>query len=211
MHHSRYINKMRQRARRRMLIKHRQVGGRALKETMLIVCEKGRTEANYFRAFRISSTQVYSFKHTAEELIIKTIDLKRRLNEEEEMEYDQVWCVLDMEGMSEKSFKQTQKLARKNDIQLAFNNIAFELWYSLHFYYHDLMVTRDVYKGFLSILLGRQYSKDDPNIYLQLLKYQEAAFENAKRLLNSNPSSSIFKQNPSTTVQELVLELNKFL
>ena len=158
---------MRQRARRRMRIKHRQVGNRDLKETMLIVCEKGRTEPNYFRGFRVSSTKVYSFQHVAEELVVKAIDLKRRLKEEEEMEFDQVWCVLDMEGMTERNFKQTQKLADRNNIRLAFSNIALELWYSLHFYYHDLKVEREVYKGFLSILLGHQYQKNDTDIYLR--------------------------------------------
>ena len=202
---------MRQRARRRMRIKHRQVGNRDLKETMLIVCEKGRTEPNYFRGFRVSSTKVYSFQHVAEELVVKAIDLKRRLKEEEEMEFDQVWCVLDMEGMTERNFKQTQKLADRNNIRLAFSNIALELWYSLHFYYHDLKVEREVYKGFLSILLGHQYQKNDTDIYLRLLKYQEAAFKNAKKLEATYPSENWFQHNPSTTVHHLVEELNRFL
>lgn len=208
---SRYVEKMRKRAKRRMRITHRRVNTRVTKETFLIVCERHRTEPNYFKGFRLSSAKVYAYDYTADNLVIKAIQLKRQFRDQEDMYFDQVWCVLDTEHTNVTNFKNALALAHKNNIKIAYANNAIELWYSLHFYYHDLQVTREVYKGFLSILLGYQYQKDNQDIYYQLLKHQPVALENAKKLMQAYSKHVPFENNPSTNIFKLVEELNKFV
>jgi hypothetical protein len=117
--------------------------------------------------------------------------------------YDEVWCVLDRDSFPIENFNNALELAKNNNIAVAYSNEAFEIWYLLHFHYHDSATSRAQYEAMLTGRLGFQYRKNDPGIYEHL----ESLQENAKRLNNSYPHHRPGNDNPSTNVYELVEKL----
>ena len=59
-------------------------------------------------------------------------------------------------------------------------------------------------------LSGRPYRKNDPRLYAALRSRQPDAIRNAQRLVAQYHTSDPARDNPSTTVHQLVEELNKF-
>lgn len=68
--------------------------------------------------------------------------------------FDIVWCVFDRDNFPAQNFNNAFEIARHNDINIAYSNEAFELWYFLHFDYCDSAMSRDQYQEKLSDLLG---------------------------------------------------------
>jgi hypothetical protein len=93
---------------------------------------------------------------------------------------------------------------------MAFSNQAFELWYLLHFDYHHVALTRPDYSVRLSQRLGRRYVKNSVGMYLFLFDRQPTAITNARRLMEIYDPWRPAHDDPSTTVHELVEELNKY-
>lgn len=93
---------------------------------------------------------------------------------------------------------------------MAYSNEAFELWYVLHFEYLNSGITRQQYITKLNRLLGRQYAKNDLEMYQLIFLLQKDAIRNADRLLQEYPTPNPACDNPSTTVHLLVQQLNRF-
>lgn len=178
-------------------------------ETFLIVCEGERTEPNYFRAFRpagdICRVEVRGEGYNTLSLVRKAMEYA------EEESYDQVWCVFDRDSFPLQSFNDALELARQQGFHVAYSNEAFELWYLLHFDYYDTGISRSSYIERLHVPLGRRYQKNDRQMYQQLLAKQSDAIRNARRLLSQYDPKDPARNNPSTTVFELVEALNQYL
>lgn len=134
----------------------------------LIVCEGSKTEPNYFRAFPIPPDSVVDVRGIGENtksLVERALELRSA-----EGPYDQVWCVFDRDSFPVQNFNEALELARKNEIQVAYSNEAFELWYILHFFYLDTGVTREDYCHRLSKqdCLRHKYEKNSEIIYDEL-------------------------------------------
>ncbi len=181
-------------------------------QSFLIVCEGGKTEPNYFQAFRLKSAKVTVMGqgYNTDSLIKYALKLKKKAAANHE-EYDQVWCVFDRDSFPLQNFNAAMKLAKQKNIRAAYSNEAFELWYLLHFDYIDAGISRESYKQRLSKYIGHSYKKNSKTMYKELLDKQEKAIKNAERLLKSYPTPNPANDNPSTTVHKLVTELNKFL
>ena len=125
----------------------------------------------------------------------------------QEESYDQVWCVFDKDDCPADDFNGAIQKAKNNHVRMAYSNQAFELWYLLHFHYYNTAVSRQDYANKLSALLGKAYKKNDPDMHQLLASRQQAALQNATRLMaeyaDLNPSTN----DPSTTVHELVKAL----
>ena len=185
----------------------RKVNRREKLKKFLIVCEGKRTEPFYFEAFRFK----VSITLRVEGLGYNTISLVREaIQLMSQDEYDQVWCVFDRDSFPAQNFNNALSLAKSAGINVAYSNEAFEIWYLLHFHYHDSATSRDLYKEMLTKRLGIEYRKNDPNMYERLKEKQQAAIDNAKKLRSSYVPHSPEKDNPCTTVHHLVKELNKF-
>ncbi|MCH8963291.1 MAG: RloB domain-containing protein [Bacteroidetes bacterium] len=104
----------------------------------------------------------------------------------------------------------TVALFEKHGIKVAYSNEAFELWYVLHFNYHQSATARRLYVGMLNNLLGVPYEKNRLDMYERLEDRQETAIRNAERLLNNYDPPDPARNNPGTTVHLLVQELNRF-
>ncbi len=124
-----------------------------------------------------------------------------------------------------KAIQSAKNVKQDLNIEVAYSNDSFELWYLLHFDYICTPILRDELNTRLIKKLKelnpikfkdlnekkiktKEYTK---LIYEELLKLQPVAIRNAKRLLesyveNHNPE----KDNPSTTIHKLVEILNSF-
>ena len=83
--------------------------------------------------------------------------------------------------------------------------------YLLHFDYFHTGVSRKDYQEKLTRKLGREYKKNSITMYDELLEKQPQAIKFAKKLLSSYANHNPEKDNPSTTVFQLVEELNRNL
>ncbi|MBE9125551.1 MULTISPECIES: RloB family protein [unclassified Coleofasciculus] len=185
----------------------RTVETRELIERFLIVCEGEKTEPNYFKSFRVPKdvVDIYGVGENTINLVKKAIELK------EKDDYDQVWCVFDRDEFPAENFNAALTVARNNNIKVAYSNEAFELWYLLHFNYHDTAIPRKDYTKKLTEQLGHEYKKNSETIYEELESKQQTAIKNAKKLLTQYVPPNPESDNPSTTVHLLVEQLNRFI
>lgn len=168
----------------------RKVGKRGpIKKRILIVCEGGKTEPNYFRCFRVSSAvvEVLGASYNTLSLVRRAI-VKRDEAKENDTEFQIVWCVFDKNSFPSLNFNNALSLARQENIKVAYSNEAFEIWYLLHYDYIDTALSREQYKQMLTDRLGYTYEKNSEDMYKELLDKQENAIRNSERLLqNYNP------------------------
>jgi len=186
----------------------RQVNVRPLRPRFLIVCEGSKTEPNYFRRFRANTEvvdlEVIGLGDNTLSLVQRTCELMRQ------DDYAQVWCVFDRDSFPAMRFNEALNQARQRGIQVAYSNEAFELWYLLHFDYHNAALSRTRYQRMLTQRIGKRYRKNARDMYNLLKEQQPDAIRNARRLLDSyGPDHNPERDNPCTTVHQLVEELNR--
>ncbi|MCD6185456.1 MAG: RloB domain-containing protein [Deltaproteobacteria bacterium] len=182
---------------------------RPTRKNFLIVCEGEKTEPKYFEGFRLSK-DIYDLEGLGTNtvsLVEQAIKLKNR----KDKSYDQVWCVFDRDSFPQQNYNNAFTLAERNNIKIAYSNEAFEIWYLLHFHYHDAATSRGSYKKMLTERLGFRYEKNDPKMYDHLISKQTTAIKNSMKLFDSYANHLPANENPSTTVHELVQELNKYI
>jgi hypothetical protein len=178
-------------------------------QRFLIVCEGQSTEKLYFEAFKVPKdvrgvTVIGAGLNTVS-LVEKAI----KLRDQATGEYDQVWCVFDVEDYSVQVVNAAIDLANKNHIRVACSNQAFELWYLLHFHFYHTATDRKQYEKKLTDLLGLAYEKNIC-LYAKLVDRQETALRNAQALLGEYQPYNPARNDPSTTVHLLVEQLNRF-
>jgi hypothetical protein len=185
--------------------KSRRENLREQKQRFLIVCEGERTEPLYFQGFRVSDQPLG--------LGLCTVSLVREAIRLRDLKdagyYDQCWVVFDKDEFPDADFHEAIALAEYNGFSVAYTNQAFELWYLLHFDYHETAYDRSQYAAMLIERLGRTYQKNDPKMYRTLMSKQEMACKNAERLIETYVAHNPAADNPSTTVHLLVQELRK--
>lgn len=186
---------------------HRRVNTRETYERFLIVCEGVKTEPSYFKSFRVPRDviDIHGIGDNTVRIVEKAIELKSK------DDYDQVWCVFDRDSFPPEQFNAAFILADQNSIKIAYSNEAFELWYLLHFNYYDSGMSRRQYGDKLTELLGYKYEKNSGSIYDEILDKQFVAIRNAERLLSTYNPQNPERNNPSTTVHLLVIELSRFI
>lgn len=207
------------------------------KNSILIVCEGEQTEPNYFRSFWISNIKVKTIgigKNTIS-LVKEAIERWKEFAKAQQY-FEHLWCVFDRDDFPPEQYNQAFKtidseaqrlnkrykkqIGRELKIAIAYSNQAFELWYLLHYDYIDSACDRSQYKKMLSDRMGKKYEKNDPKMYqfLQALsqstndkKGQLFAIRNAKKLRSKSKPILSHKDDPSTSVDILVEELNQYL
>jgi hypothetical protein len=107
----------------------------------LIVCEGTRTEPGYFRQKCHLDRSLVELELSPggvpKTLVQRAVEKKRtakrdaKRNKDRNLEYDEVWCVFDID---EHPFvPEAKHQARDNEISTAISNPCFELWILLHF------------------------------------------------------------------------------
>lgn len=207
------------------------------RNSILIICEGEKTEPYYFKSFPASTVNVRTIgtgKNTVS-LITEATNLWKDFAKEGFI-YERLWCVFDKDDFPAQNYNKAfetikneqkklnrtykKKTGREIKINIAYSNEAFELWYLLHYIYFDTKISRSKYILKLKALMGKDYKKNDPEMYKRLKKIAETtngvngqlfAIRNAKRLRANIPKEQWHNQNPSTTVDCLVEELNRHL
>ncbi|MCA9397511.1 RloB domain-containing protein [candidate division WWE3 bacterium] len=119
------------------------------------------------------------------------------------------WVVFDRD--EHVGYNEAIEKGRANNINVAFSNESFELWYVLHFDYLQTALGRDKLNEKLTKLIGRRYEKN-MDIYSIIKDREPEAIKNAKKLEkmhDANGINSFQNRAPSTTVFELVERLRK--
>lgn len=192
--------------RLKVKLKQRKVGSKDIEKKVLIVCEGARTEPSYFKKFKAN---------TKCEIVgagCNTISVvERALTMFSSGKFKEAWCVFDRDSFTKNRVKDALTLARQNNINIAFSNESFELWYVLHFAYLDTKITRSDYVKALNGYLGKPYKKNDEDMYQVLLQYQHKAIERSKLLYTEMvlPGACECDSYPYTTIHHLVERLNK--
>lgn len=185
----------------------RKINFRETVPSFLVVCEGQRTEPSYFRGFhvgRVLDVKVEGLGQSTVNLVREAIKLKNK------EDYEQVWIVFDIDNCTPAQVNEAIRLAEENQIGVAYSNQAFELWYLLHFDYHNSSIDRRQYMSKLTKSLGVAYAKNSPDLYIRLLTRQGTAIQNAKRLLATYDHPDPCRDDPCTTVFRLVEELIRY-
>jgi len=194
-----------------------------INKTILIVCE-GQTEKLYFESFPVLGIRIKAVDLEGQaklKLVHSTQEIIEKANEE----YNEVWCVFDMDqkrGADEfADFDNAIEKALLLGYKVAYSNDAFELWLYLHFDYTDSQHLRSFYYKELGKRFGINYVKEGKKYAFSLRLYdilksdrnssQEKAIERARLLFKEQESLPYHQQNPNTKVYELVEELNRNL
>lgn len=191
------------------------VASKEMKKYILIVCE-GQSEELYFKSFPVVSCKVSALNlgQSKDSLVSATIELQKQ------DEYDEVWCVFDMDinlGAKElAAYDNAIAKAIANNISVAYSNDSFELWYCLHFEHLDQQHRREFYNQFLSQKFNNNYTDEGKKyeycktIYSTLSSNgdQKLAIERAKKLHIDQIHLPYSQQNPVTLVYKIVELLN---
>ena len=196
---------------------------RTKRKYYLIVCEGEKTEPLYFEGMKkdlpkgvLDSTTIDIDGTGTNTLWI--IEEALRIASLSERKYDQIWAVFDRDSFPASNFNNAISKVRDKNVHCAWSNEAFELWYLLHFNYHDTGISRVEYGHLiereLTDRLGRrfEYRKNSKEMY-EILKTHgnmDQAIKWAKKLDYSYRSRTDYaNQNPCTKVYKLVQELCK--
>jgi len=187
---------------------------------ILIVCEGAKTEPNYFNWYKNNCKQTINIEISGQgkntrSLVEATIKIKKKIQKEQNIVFDQVWCIFDKDSFSSDIYNSAFQLCRNSNIEVAYSNECFEVWYLLHFNYYNCGMDRTTVFEMLDEKMksdfGRKYEKNMNEIYDLLAPKQDDAIRNAKRLESSCRNAyEVHHQNPSTSVYKLVEELNKY-
>ena len=172
----------------------------------LIVCQGTKTEPNYFKQFRSSrlTPKVKCMGLDPFSLVSYAIEVRAK------NKYEQTWVVFDRDRTTKECFDKAIALAEKEKIQVAYSNLAFELWFLLHFEYLNSAQTPQDYIRSLERYLALPYDKTDDTVFFRLLPRQSDALHNAQHLLAQYQPPNPWEDDPSTTVHLLVEQLNRF-
>jgi hypothetical protein len=178
----------------------------------LIVCEGTKTEPAYFREMRHLERSPIELELSTEgvpkTLVERAVAMKKRAEvnaksqKDENLNYDHVWCVFDVD---EHSFvPEAKQQARDNGIEIALSNPCFELWALLHFRDQRAHIERGrLHHECKQCMPG--YEKQLPSA--QLHPMYEDALQRARDLDRWQRSRGCEEANPSTGVYRLMEQI----
>ncbi len=184
---------------------------------ILIVCEGTKTEPNYFRAFNKKSHQsvVYDLEIHGEGVNTRqVVDKAIELRDKNPNTFDRVWAVFDKDDFSDHDFNAAIQKAEGNQINCAWSNESFELWYLYHFKNVTTSIPREEFYQRISVSVNESplykkkktysYKKGDPenhkimNTYgseVDAIRWAEAKSQTYedRRYAQHNPCTMVFK------------------
>ena len=198
------------------------IGKKKPREYILIVCEGGKTEPNYFEAikdtFSKKNLETYSIEvegtgASTLKIIEIAINLRKKAKKSLNRIYDYVWVVFDRDSFPAADFNNSIFKAKNANINCAWSNEAFELWYVLHFQYRNTPMNRKDYKRYIETemkkSIAKKTGKTSPFKLLQEFGNEQQAIKWAKKLVANFTDSNFSSHNPCTKVFELIEKLNE--
>lgn len=192
------------------------------KTRILIVCEGRETEPIYFRGLRDEEAVRQHFS-----LMIKKgkggsclAVVEEAIAEQEKAAardegFDEVWCVFDVEQAAQREqVIEARTLAAKHGLQLALSNPSFECWLLAHFVrtkrsFANHHAVTEVLNKHWGREFGRDYEKNDKQLYTRLAGRIRTAVDNARKVRTEDWGSSldIVDCNSATDVYLLIERL----
>jgi len=180
---------------------------------VLIVCEGGKTEPQYFDALilaeGLSSANVHVISgdgHTDPVSIVKIAESKLANG------YDRIFCVFDRNGHAnyEEALSriESQEAGQNGTLTAITSWPCFEVWLLLHFAYSSAPFqktgNRSACDNVVRSLLGHvpDYAKGRATTYVELVDRLDLAMKHASRLAKDNVKTG--STNPATSAFELV-------
>ncbi len=193
---------------------------------VILACEGEKTERYYFESLfeALRKAQTLSslscvfapHRHTNPTGVLKDLIGFRDAFGRTYKDYEHRWIVIDRDeercgggGHTLQDFNNAISGAKSNkpEVKVAWSNPSFEVWYLLHFHYHNTAIDRDSVNTKLSIALTASYEKNDQTMFSRFNQNMlNDAIRNAKRLHDEAKRAGISPEatNPGTTVYELV-------
>jgi len=133
--------------------------------------------------------------------------------------YEEVWCVLDVEGVEEIGrLNEAIALARREHMQLALSNPSFEVWLIAHFtrtsrqFPNSKAAETYLEQQYWRPVFGCAYEKGATDLYTRLASRVHDAIENARAVLEQHHESRACKDcNSSTEMYCLASKLRGLL
>lgn len=222
----------------------RETNNKKTVKDIIIACEDKESSPTYFqmiidklieqKLITQDSFVIAKHNHTNPSGVLKDLKNYESKTGKKYSDFDYKWIVIDRDkervnggGHSIEDFNKTLQIAKSKrsnfNVEVAYSNDSFELWYLLHFVYRVTALERDdILKEVIKYLKAKNPHKfiklDNKTIkqknytkliFEELLELQDTAINNANKLLEKygeehNPE----KDNPSTTVHKLVEILN---
>ncbi len=193
------------------------------RDTILILTNGKQTEKNYFKS--LTSNYETMFKIEVKVLNKQCDELVNYAAQLDKSSYNQIWCVFDIDdSYTEGHLIRAIKLAKQNNIMIAYSNEAFEVWLLYHLSNSvNLNLTRRTYIKELNSLLqnegyNRAYKKNDVNLLKEkFISNALIAAQNAKKSYQKvvadyqktyhNENYPIWDWKSTTTVYQLIESL----
>lgn len=195
------------------------------RQKILIVCEGVNTEPSYFSHFKAPNADIEIVgegKNTKS--LVKSA---RKLVHQAKEPYDQIWIVMDKDDFPAENFDNAIMMAEADGFHVAYANQAFEYWLLLHFEAHNgggMHRKRCLEKFNQHIAgFGLKYDPDSKYISEEIFElllakseksanaknFQQLAIGRADKILTYHEGKARSAAESSTTIQNLVRELNK--
>jgi RloB-like protein len=175
----------------------------------LIVCEGTVTEPCYFRAARHVERGLIELEiepgSTPKTIVERAVKLKKQADRDakrradDNLKYDEIWCVFDVDD--HRLISEAKEQAKANGVQVAVSNPCFELWALLHFQDQRKHIERSKVQRLCATHIPG-YKKELSYEFLRS-KYSDA-LQRAEDLEKWHESRSTSGENPSTTVHKLI-------
>lgn len=190
--------------------------------TCLIITEGTETEVNYFKNIKQIINNRYRNREIQENYPIEvegkgrstSVLVNEAIKRKNRDNFSKVWVVFDKDDNSD--FDSAIKLAKENNIEVAWSNESFELWLLLHFQSLSVPIPRNLYIKKLNTYFKNKninngvYNKNISNIFEVTKDSVDIAIRRCEDLRNYfkvQEELTFSNMNPGTTVDILVKEL----
>ena len=182
----------------------------------LIVSEDSKSSLDYLTAFPVDPNIIEIVPEggagNTVDVVLRGIEMQKTATRDGQP-FIHVYCVFDKDDWEMNRYQSAFNEASKhNGVTAIWANQCFELWYLLHFAYHNSGIHRDeIYKKLKApSRLAKAYDKGDVSIYSSLRDRIDRALSNADKLLEAARvefPKSPWVINPSTNTQDVVRKL----
>jgi hypothetical protein len=192
--------------------------GKLDERKFFLIVTEGKTESRYFKHFRSTTgprIESVDKQDSRIRLVEKAIELRGQYKKEKRyIKGDETWVVFDRDvdlgkPNDKETFNRALELACREDIQVAYSNDSFELWFLLHLQDVSASIHRSIIEKKLKSHLGCYTHGDDA--FDRINSNYSMAVKRAEKILKEaiEDKKSPVDANPSTTVYLLTEKLRK--
>ena len=203
--------------------RERSIDTREIAIRFLIVSEDTKSSTDYFKALikevqaACSGSEVVGI---AKDSVVEGCGMStsrllqeaKSIKSRRQISFDRCWLVFDKDDFAD--FNRAIREATDAGFDVAWSNESFELWYLLHFRYHNTAISRDECMKVLEAEMQKckpsfRYDKGSSSMHSILAEHgdQGQAIKYAEKLRNTYQDTDYSSHNPCTHVDRLIREI----